>query len=467
MEKSQIRAKIEELLKELSGAVQIRSMYSHDHNLTQKVINKLYYVLEDLLFVEKEITIGIIGNEAAYGKEPFYEVSQQIQGLIKHLKSINAVKIGFLKGMTKDELAEFISVLATNEETVKMSGGIEKLIEGSGIKSIAIGKIGYAKGEEAPPVSEEEMMKMMKQNFSDGEDVLKEVASSILENKSIDLKGIRSFVNSILANLISNKASLLILTAVKSHDEYSFVHNINVAIFTLIQAEGMGLEQSFLNEIGVAALLHDVGKISIPGEILRKQGALTPEEFDTIKSHTVCGAKIILESPDINIVAALSAFGHHIRYDMSGYPDRLFGGPTDLATMMITISDFYDALRSKRAYSTEVAPEKTYDEMKKLSGKHFHPDLLDHFFSIIGVYPPGTIVELDTKEVGLVVKSSAIDIKRPQVEILYGADGKMVGTHYTVNLLEKDTATGNYKRSVVQSILPSEKFKVPEKYKQS
>jgi hypothetical protein len=131
--------------------------------------------------------------------------------------------------------------------------------------------------------------------------------------------------------------------------------------------------------------------------------------------------------------------------------------------MMISIADYYDAMRSTRHYRAEMTPEEVYEEMMRLSGKQFHPDLLNHFFSIIGVYPPGTLVELDTKEIGIVVKESATDFKRPQVEILYDGEGKKVKDPETVNLLAKDDA-GAFKKSIVRSLAQSDAAKIPGKY---
>jgi len=464
MDKNQIRDKVEKLVKELAGAQQVRTMYSQDHDLTRKSVNKLFYILEDLLFIKDEITIGIIGDEFAFEKEPFYDISAKIKGFIDHLKEIDALKISFLKGVSKEEITEFVGILAMNIETLNKTGGLEQRFESSNIKNIAFGKIGYRKKSDEDIIVEN-IANIAKRNFENGEDVLKEIAGNILESKNIDLSKIKSFVSGIMNNLLTNKSSLLILTAVKTHDEYSFVHNINVAIFSLLQAESLSLEQRYINEIGVAALLHDVGKLSIPGEILRKDTALTDEEFKIIKSHPVFGAKILLESPDINPLASIVAFEHHVRYNLSGYPERLFNDKTNLATMIVTISDVYDALRSKRAYAGEMAPEKTYEQMIEQSGRDFNEDLLTNFFNLIGVYPPGTLVELNTGEIGLVIKESALDNKRPQLEILYDNKGGVLKEPYSFNLLEKDPKTGEFKKTILHSIIPTEKFLVPEKYR--
>jgi hypothetical protein len=149
---------------------------------------------------------------------------------------------------------------------------------------------------------------------------------------------------------------------------------------------------------------------------------------------------------------------------MTGYPRKLYGKKLNLISMMIAISDYYDQLRRKPFYYEEGGPEKAYEEMMKLSGKLFHPDLLKNFFSIIGLYPPGTLVELDSQEIALVIQASMFDIKRPQVEVLYDKFGEKYDEPRIMNLMEKNK-NGQFKKSIVKSIPPLEKFSIPEKYR--
>jgi HD-GYP domain-containing protein (c-di-GMP phosphodiesterase class II) len=466
MSKGEIRAKIETFLKELAGAAQVRGMYSKEHTLTQKAVNRLYYLLDDILFVENEVIMGVVGNEIVYDKEPFYDTSRQICGFIRHLKEIGALKIVFTQGAAKEEIAGLLSILSMDAEMLKEIGDIGKLASDSGLVKICLGQTGKEKGiSGGAPVRNGDAGAFSKKNYETGEDLLREIADSVAQIKDIDVESVRNIAGGIMSNLMSNKPSLLILTAMKRHDERSFAHNVNVAIFSLAQAEAIGLEQGLLNEIGIAALLHDVGKVSIPREILDKKGPLTGEEAAVLRAHTVNGAKALLRSPDISLITAKAAFEHHVGCDHSGYPERLYQRPIDLATMMVSISDFYDTLCGGVPGGTRLAPEKVYDEMKKVSGRFFNEELLDNFFSIVGVYPPGTLVELDTGETGFVVKGSAIDIRRPQVEVLYGRDGEALADPFVVSLTEKEPGADNYKRTIAKSIFPSEKYRLPDRYR--
>ncbi|MGD2279551.1 MAG: hypothetical protein PVH45_05615, partial [Candidatus Omnitrophota bacterium] len=236
------------------------------------------------------------------------------------------------------------------------------------------------------------------------------------------------------------------------------------AVFTLLQAEALGLEEKYLNDIGVASLLHDTGKLTLPPEIMEKKDEeLTEEDRKKIQELDVQGAKILLETPDVTTLAAIVAFEHNIPYDQSGEVRKVYGKDLNIVSMMISISEYYDKLKRLPEYQGEGGPERIYEEMNKLSGKKFHPDLLKNFFGLVGVYPPGTLVELDTGETALVVQASSLDIRRPQVEILYSKSGEKYKEPRIVNLLEKDKKS-KFKRSIIKSVAPFDK-ELPEKYK--
>ncbi|MGB3242175.1 MAG: HD domain-containing phosphohydrolase, partial [Candidatus Omnitrophota bacterium] len=242
-----------------------------------------------------------------------------------------------------------------------------------------------------------------------------------------------------------------------------FAHGVNVAVFTLLQAEALGLEEHFLSDIGTASLLHDSGRLMELSDIPADKVDLTEEEQKRIAELDVEGAKTLLDTPGISKLAAIVAYEHNINYDMSGYPKKLYGKNLNLVSMMINISEYYDKLKRNEKYQKEGGTEKIYEDMMALSGKKFNPDLLNNFFNLMGVYPPGTLVELDTKEIALVIQPSTLDIRRPQVEVLYDKNGNKYEEPAIINLMEKDKKE-KFKKSIIKSIAPMDKFKMPEKY---
>ncbi|MCJ7646125.1 HD domain-containing protein, partial [bacterium] len=218
-------------------------------------------------------------------------------------------------------------------------------------------------------------------------------------------------------------------------------------------------------DLGIAALLHDVGKIKVPEEILRKPGKLTPEEFELIKKHPADGAKILMKTTGTSKMAYVVTFEHHIKYDLTGYPvvSRAKRG-LNLGSMLVRIADTYDAMRSNRSYARETPPEKTIKEMEEASGKEFEPVLLRKFIRLIGVYPPGTFVRLDANEIGFVFQTNPSDPYRPRVRIIIDSNGSKIENPQEVELEEKIPETGNFRRSIKESVDPEQFGLLPEEY---
>ncbi|MFA5255713.1 MAG: HD-GYP domain-containing protein [Candidatus Omnitrophota bacterium] len=464
MDAKDIRSKVEEMIGFLISSAQTANIYGRDHNLTKDAIDRLYSMLRDSLSDREEITIGIIGDEIAFEKKPFYRISKNIEKFILRLKKMKIEKISFLKNIEKRELAFFIDILAGSARLHEKENDVEKALEANMVKNILIGTIGLSREAENAGSGISAQVQTGA-SFQEGMDFLTQTLDDIGNNRPMDIRAARLVVGKILGSLLKNIDPLLILTSLKKHDEYTFVHSLNVAIFTLVQAEALGLPEELLADIGVAALLHDIGKLSVEADIIKKNGKLDKEEIDKMRSHPIDGAEILLETPDMPLLAAISTFEHHMKYDTQGYPARLYGDKLNLASMMIAIADAYDAMRSKRSYHEAFAAERVYEEMMESSGKSFHPDLLDIFFKRMGIYPPGTLVELDNNAIGLVIKESVVDIKRPRVEILYNSKGVEEKDTYIIDLLEKDASGKKYKWTITKSIPISDKHNVPAKYK--
>lgn len=459
-EKTQ-RDKIENVVRLFVALSNKMTTYGEAHKISQDTLNELYQLLKEVLNEKEFITIGIVDGNFAFEDGPFYTASQQLAGFIEVLKKLKVHKLSFKRNIKKEELLAFSKILGMKPHHLKKDETIESIIKKEAIQHVSVGEINI---EKAKLDDSHGMGKGPDdQTYKNYLGLLENASAQNMGEKSIEIKLARGFVNSIISSLLKNKDILYFIAATKSYDEYTFTHDVNVAIFTLIQAEGLGIEDEYLNDIGVAALLHDVGKLSVSKDILIKKDPLNPSEIHEILLHPIEGTKKLLETPEVSMLAALTAFEHHMLYDLTGYPKKLYADNLNLISMLITISDCYEALRSKRTYHEALPPEKVYDEMTKLSGKYFHPELLSNFFRIIGVYPPGTLVELDTKEVAVVLRENPEDLKRPHIEILYDAAGNKISDTKYIDLSKK-APDGSYGYTIVQSIISSDKFELPKKY---
>ena len=189
------------------------------------------------------------------------------------------------------------------------------------------------------------------------------------------------------------------LTALKRYDNYTFTHMVNVSVLAMAQARSLNLEGPLLREFGFAALMHDIGKVHTPLEVLNKPDKLTKEEFDLMKQHVVDGAHILRRTPEMPALAPVVAFEHHLRQDLCGYPENIGHRDLNLCTQIVSIADVYDALRSNRVYRDGLPSDRIRAIMTQKDSPAFNGRLLRRFINLMGLFPVGTLVRLNTEEV--------------------------------------------------------------------
>ena len=289
---------------------------------------------------------------------------------------------------------------------------------------------------------------------------MKEVSQRIGSESHAGVRKVKRIVQEMVSLLSGDYSLLLGMSTIRDYDDYTYAHSVNVAILSLCLGKNIGLSRSSLYRLGVAGLVHDLGKVEVPKEILNKPGKLTADEFKEIEKHPIKSVGQILKieaERDIKIKLFLPPLEHHMKYDLSGYPKIRRSQTLSLFGRIIAIADVYDALTSPRTYRpTAFSPEKVLAYMLQGSGKDFDPILLKVFINMVGAYPVGTLVELDTGEKGLVLPSSGEENKgRPKVVLLVsdGQGGFKKGKR--VDLAQKDTATDSFVRNIVNCLNPS------------
>ncbi|HHW23339.1 MAG TPA: HD-GYP domain-containing protein [Clostridiaceae bacterium] len=254
---------------------------------------------------------------------------------------------------------------------------------------------------------------------------------------SVDGKKIMELVEKLLDNILNSDFIIANLSDIRSIDDYTYSHSVNVCILSLITGIALGIKGENLKDLGVGALLHDIGKIMIDEKILQKPTNLTINEFDEVKKHTVYGYEILKNSNDVNSTAHIIALSHHERKDGSGYPYNLKNNDIPLPARIVAIADVYDALTTNRIYRKKMLPHEVVDYMCSLSNKHFDKTCLDAFISHIANYPVGTAVMLNSGEKGLVAKYNKNFPNRPVVRVVIDENGKMLVKPKEIDLFRK------------------------------
>jgi putative nucleotidyltransferase with HDIG domain len=257
-----------------------------------------------------------------------------------------------------------------------------------------------------------------------------------------DPKAARVLVDSLAQAVQANRTALIALTALKNYDNYTFTHMVNVSILTMAQARALGMDGQPLRELGLAALMHDIGKVRTPTEVLNKPEKLTDAEFEIMRMHVVDGAEILRRTPEMPMVAPVIAFEHHLRIDGTGYPFGVKRTTLNIGTQLCGIADVYDAMRSQRAYQQAFPSERILEVMRRNDGTQFDQHLVRRFVQLLGIYPPGNLVRLSSGEVAVVLRVHAPDPYRPRVRVVFGADGDRLEHPVDRNLWEWRLADG-------------------------
>lgn len=251
---------------------------------------------------------------------------------------------------------------------------------------------------------------------------LDRVLLDVQQGRPIDTRACQLLVKRNLESMLRNESAMLWLTRLKSQDLYTSLHCLSVSILAMGFGTHLGLPDDKIETLGIAGLLHDVGKMKIDPAILNKPGKLTEEEFRHIKLHPTFGYEALCTQDDIPAAAVQAAHGHHERLDGKGYPQGLDGYQIPFITRVITIVDAFDAITSHRSYDSARPIQAAYDVLRSSAGQQFDETLVNEFIRWLGVFPVGTLVELHTGEVGLVLEKHPQLHLRPKVVVLRDAD---------------------------------------------
>lgn len=409
---------------------------------------------------EKGIAIEIVGDYIFInGVRLRYSLDSLINFdyLVREFKKRELGSVFFKEPLEPKEMKIFAYILAGTDP--KSQTPFEKLddaLSEADLYKISIDKLKKVKEDLEESVDKR---KTVKKTYFRAVSLTKGVMSAIKSGEKVNLKKAKRVVESIVDSILNEEFSLIGMTAIKDYDEYTYNHSVNVSILSIALGQRIGLSKKALTELGVVALFHDIGKVNVPTEILNKPTNFSDTEWEIIRKHPIWGAKVILNLrglDEIAIRAIIVAYEHHLNYDFTGYPKVTRKFDLDLFGRVVTISDQYDAMTSARVYSRiPMPPDRALSLMMERSGSYMDPLLLKIFVNMIGIYPSGTLVMLDTKELGLVFEANPLYVDRPKVIVVTDSHGNRV-TGGTVDLAEIDKSSGKFKRSIVKTLDPNQ-----------
>jgi HD-GYP domain-containing protein (c-di-GMP phosphodiesterase class II) len=292
----------------------------------------------------------------------------------------------------------------------------------------------------------------VRKTYDAGIGAMRDVETQVKLGRVFEVQPLQHVVNGLLESLFTDPAAVLGLTAIKSHDDYTLNHSINVCILGLALGSTLGFDDESLRSLGLSALLYDLGKVRIPEDILNKEGPLTSDEWHIIKSHATEGADLLKRIQLVDQMPMIVAYEHHQRHDLQGYPENAAAQEQHLFSKVVALCDAYDAMTTSRPFRREIRPDKALAVLMQGRGKAYDPSITKTLVAMLGIYPMGAVVKLDDASTGVVFRVNRDDLLHPRVKVLVDPEGRWVDDPHVTDLRLVDPASGAVARSIVECV---------------
>lgn len=359
----------------LNAAVANCRLYAADHPQVSRHLDLAEQALRATLDSKLELTFIIVDDDVVVDNRLQTAKSPHPAQFARMLRQNAIERVTFTKALTRDQLNELVRNLAdTDNEVMRSSQGIR-------LGKIQIRSAGATRGFLHPDLLE----KLYQLDLLGDKpwDEMKALFDQIKNARKSPQKELNQVIQRFVQGILLNINPLDLLSALKTSDEYTYTHAINVCLLTLAQAEKLGVQGQRLYEIGIAAAMHDAGKMFVPDEVLNKPGKLDDREWALMRRHTIRGARYILRMEGLPKLAFIGALEHHIRYDGTGYPALRNGWRPNIVSQMIAVADIFDAIRSRRPYQDPKPDEDIIKILVEESGTSFNPYLVQNFLRIV------------------------------------------------------------------------------------
>ncbi|HYC31929.1 MAG TPA: HD domain-containing phosphohydrolase [Gemmatimonadales bacterium] len=460
---SQLRQGGRALLLSLYTALRSLKLYPVENATVQKALEDLDATARQLLAVESDVELRLAGDFIFVNATRLRLELDNYASFSHILATLRAFQIGALRihsTVSRREWQILLSLLLSLAERGEPDERFDALLE-----RLAAGEVKGLEIERASPnesdTDTEQAKQAAKRVYSQGVAVTKEVITGARLGRATNVKRVKRAVQLIVDQVLNNETSVVGLTTIRDYDEYTFTHSVNVCIFSVALGKKLGLSRLQLYDLGMTALLHDVGKARVPIEILNKTTGLDETEWRVMQGHPWLGALTLFSlrsHEEIPYRAILVAHEHHMKTDLTGYPRPIRHRALGLFSRIVSVADGFDAATTRRSYQTvPIEPDQVLREMWENPKRGYEAVLVKALINLIGIYPVGTCVILDTLEVALVAAPNpeGQQLNRPMVRIAVDVNGAMQPPPGELVSLTEQDESGAYRRSIVKVTNPS------------
>jgi putative nucleotidyltransferase with HDIG domain len=364
----------------LGQALAVMGLYAEGHPSRERAIDAAFAGIDGLADATGKSSFTFLDGEVVYGRDPMRDFKDWDWG--NKLSGAGIQRIEVERKMSRDEFDGFLQELYARVTHSTPATGENRQMRTLGVRFGSVGVHGLS--PDATPTAPPALATL---SLSLGEEVetLRWLQGEVQSDRGIPLFEAEAIVRSLSVAMHADRQTILPLLQLKEFDQYTTTHSLNVAVLSMALAESLGLRSLEVRAFGVAGLLHDIGKIRIPIEVLTKPGKLSAEEMTLIRRHPIDGAEMILQSDQELDLAAVVAYEHHMMLDGCGYPATHYGQgrPSTLASRLIHVCDVFDALRTKRPYREAWEADVVFAYLLEHAGSDFDPELVTPFIDMM------------------------------------------------------------------------------------
>lgn len=456
------------LLRNLQAGVKSVGMYPPTHPTAARFLTRIVEDLNRVLSQQESLVLGVVDHALVALGLPFTGTDPVALMFAERLEERGIGSVEFLRGLQPEEVSHCVQVLAAQPEAFQRLGPVEEVLRQRGVQGIRMSsQVPTLGGEEAVSEGEEAGAGEGGQEggglarslavYREAVGFAKRILTEARLGRIPSLAEAQATVAGLADAVLQDPDAMLALTLIKSYDEYLFNHSVNVSVLCIALGQALGLDTEAIMELGLGALVHDIGKVHWPEDVYQKPRDLSDEEWALVKRHPLDGAEIVEKMGKASPVALEVIREHHLRYDRKGYPIVDPDKEPGFFGSIAQIADTYDAITTARVYQNAFEPSKAVARLQSLAGAVFDPRLLEVFIRMVGIYPVGGLVRLNTGELALVVRANPADGLRPTVCLLFDRSGDRLAEEQDLDLAEQDPDTSQFRRTIIMTVDPASK----------